>query len=347
MSKIQFSGLYFGLASAEAESAANADRFRRTYYDRWNLSASLHSQNHFLVVGPKGSGKSAVSEFIRLSLIHQSGEENVFARTLNLDEATPGISPLSMLTQKLVSEQATGLTDAAWRLFIALRFFDLLMQDKSCSITHESEARKLRAELARLGLLESDFPTVLRKVRENKVSVSLKGLLTGERSSKDSEEVPVVSLGEGLTRLILRAESANHFLLSIDGLDRIISKNPAYWLTLAALLRVGDDMHRRLLSARADIRLLVMCRSDVFRSIHFADADKIAGDAAIFIDWGAPQTVPADSRLWDYLAAKAEISPADFVQLAAGRRNGGCKDGSTSLYTSRRVFVASDSLNPA
>jgi hypothetical protein len=314
-SGLNFRDLYFGLASAEAEAAAQPERFLQTYYDRWNLVGAFDAKQYFLVVGPKGSGKTAVNEFTRLRLIERFGPEKVFALTLNLDEVSPGLSPLSTISQKLVSDQAVGTTDTAWRLFLAVRLFELLMRDQGSSLNSDPQSVKLASQLGAAGLMGTDFPTVLRRVRENKTSVSLKGFVSGESTSQATDEVPVTQLGEAILRLVLEAQTDAHFVLAVDGLDRIISTNRAYWLTLAALLRVSDDLHRRLLSAASDIRLLVMCRSDVFRRIIFADSDKIAGDAAIFVDWGASETNPFQSPLWNYLCSKAQISVADLFKM--------------------------------
>jgi hypothetical protein len=328
--KVSLKDLYFGMSSAEAEAAADPDLFLRTYYDRWGLKSQLFTPQYFLIVGPKGAGKSAVSEFIRLSLEDRSGEHAVFSKTLNLDQISPGISPLSAITSKLVSEEATGITDSAWRLFLSLRIFELVLQDHSCDLTRDVQVQKLADDLRKSGLAAGDFPSVLRRVRENKTAISLRGLIGKDWASTEVDEVSVTHLGEALIGLILQAKSGNHFLLAIDGLDRIIADNRAYWTTLAALLRVSDDLHKKFRQASTDVRVLVMCRSDVFRRINFADADKIAGDSALFIDWGAHQTTPADSHLWDYIAAKAEIGPRDLFALlpefvTVGERKGNAR----------------------
>ncbi|MFI6833185.1 P-loop ATPase, Sll1717 family [Kribbella sp. NPDC050241] len=327
MKRSNFKELYFGHASAETEVARDSDLFLRTYYDRWNLSASIQRQEFFLVIGPKGSGKSAVSEYVRLKLARKYGEHAVFSRTFNLDEVSPGMSPLSTMPNKDVTAQGATLSDSAWRLFLALQLLDMLSNDPSCSLSSDPQSIKLIEDLRRADLLGRDFPSIFKRVRENKTTISLKGFVTHERSSRESDETSALHLGEALLRLISSARSDNHFLLSIDGLDRIINDNDAYWLTLAALLRVGDELFRRLLAASIDIRLLVMCRSDVFRRIRFADADKIAADSSIFVDWSAEQTKPADSPLWDYLASKAGITAASLFayfpeNITVGQRSG-------------------------
>lgn len=334
-----FKSLYFGLASAEAEveDEAGTERFLRTYYDRWNLRSTLSSQRFFLVIGPKGSGKSAINIFVGLQLIKKYGHESVFLKGLNLDEVAPGIQPLSAITQKLASEASTHLTDSAWRLFLSLRFFELLLKDESCSLGRDPQVLRLRDDLRRAGLAGSDFPSVLRRVRENKTAIKLKGTLGQEWSSKETDDVPVTSLGEALLNLIVEAETDNHFMLSIDGLDRIIGDNPGYWVSLAALLRVGDDLHKKLRRAKSDLRLLIMCRSDVFRRIKFADSDKIASDATLYVDWEAEQSVAADSILWDYLGAKAEVATGPLLahfpaEMVVGKKAGRPRSLNTLTY---------------
>lgn len=304
-----FQKLYFGKASAEAELAGGkgAEYFFRTFYDRWNIRAKIEAKEFFLVVGPKGSGKSAINEFIYLYLVDRYGEYSVHSQTLNLDEVGPGVVPLTEISSKLVSSQQGTTTEQAWRLFLTLRMFDLLLKDQSCSLLQDAQVSRLHKDLQAAGLVGSDYPTILRRVRENKIKIGYRG--TGaESGSRVTDDLPVAQVSEAILRIILAARSENHFVLSIDGLDRIIGDNPSYWHTLAALLRVGDELHGKFSSAEADLRIFVMCRSDVLRRIRFADADKITGDSALFVDWGAQLTIPRDSSLWDYLASKAGIS---------------------------------------
>jgi hypothetical protein len=65
--------------------------------------------------------------------------------------------------------------------------------------------------------------------------------------------------------------------------------------------------------------LMVLCRSDVFRRVRFADAAKIAADAGLHLEWGAERADPRSVLLWDYLAAKAEITPERLVRMLPRR----------------------------
>jgi hypothetical protein len=333
-----FQKLYFGMASAEAEmrTEEGAKRFFQTFYDRWNLRRKFDDKAFFLVVGPKGVGKSAINEYMRLHLIDRYGAHAVFPLMLTLDQVGPGLVPLSDISTKLVTENSKSSTEQAWRLYLCLRFFDLLLEDQSCSLSSDPQALKLRAALQEVGLISSDYPSVLRRVRENKLTFSIRGF-GGESTARRTDELLITQVHEALLALILSAESDNHFMVSIDGLDRIVGRNDSYWHALAALLQVAYDMHNRLGAARADIRLFVMCRSDVLRKIRFVDADKISGDASLFVDWAAQQTVITDSPLWDYLAAKAGISIEQLFAylpefVTVGQRGGRSRNIPTAQY---------------
>jgi hypothetical protein len=74
--------------------------------------------------------------------------------------------------------------------------------------------------------------------------------------------------------------------------------------------------------------LMVLCRSDVFRRVRFADAAKISADAGFHLEWGAESADPRSVMLWDYLAAKAEVTTDDLFRLLprkvpVGSRNSG------------------------
>lgn len=308
-------GLYFGKAAAENEVAENPDRFLDTYLDKWSLLSSLETHSRFLVLGPKGTGKSAAAHFVRLSWERQHGQEHLFSNFVDFDELNRTQSPLTSLDKRLVGD-VSALTDAAWRLFIGVRILDSMLKDAACSLTKDPQVMSFAAELRSAGLASDDFPQVLRRVRERRGKISLPKLAELEGGSTDSEHVPVNQLGDALFCLTLNAKTPNRHLLAIDGLDKAIGDNLAYWQTLAALIRVVDSFARTLRSGGFQhLYVVVLCRSDVFRRVRFSDAAKIAADGAIHMDWGAEADNPRDTLLWDYVAKKAGVSQHELFAL--------------------------------
>lgn len=311
--------LYFGEVSAEVEVAKDPERFMSTYLDIWGLEERLLKNDFFLVLGPKGTGKTALGHFCRLTLENRYGLPKVMSVSRDMDQLTPNISPLSALTSKLVSEDAQGVTATAWRLYIGLQLSSLAIADQASPLAHTPEFVRLWGELQQAGLVSehtvtADFPTVLRKVREGKLSFSAK-IFGGEALKRDTDEISVTQLGDTLIDTILAASSDTHYQLIIDGLDRVIGTNKAYWLSVSSLLMAASDIHMKIMTRHSNIHLMVMCRTDVFRRIGFADADKIAGDSALFVDWANQQTRIEDNYLWDYLAKKAGISVDDLMAV--------------------------------
>lgn len=82
----RFQDLYFGAAAAENEVAVDATRFRATYLDRYLLPSKVAAHESFLILGPKGSGKSAAALFVAESWKHELGEDAVFVETVDFDE---------------------------------------------------------------------------------------------------------------------------------------------------------------------------------------------------------------------------------------------------------------------
>lgn len=300
-------GLYFGQAAAENEVAANPVRFLATYLDKWNLLDEIDSHRRFLILGPKGTGKSAAAHYVRLSWVERYGEETVFPTFVDFDELNRSQSPLTSLDKKLVGD-VTALTDAAWRLFIGVRILDSLLSDSACDLSRDPKVLEFAAELRQAGLASDDFPQVLRRVRDRKGGFSFK-FLSGQAGSVQTENLPISQVGDSLLALIQNAKTPNRHILAIDGLDKAIVDNPAYWQTLAALVRVADTLTRKLRSSSGKhVYVMIMCRSDVFRRVRFADAAKISADGAVIMDWGAEAEDPKDVQLWEYIAFKAGVS---------------------------------------
>jgi hypothetical protein len=311
---VDITHLYFGKASAEKDVLSNPERFLETYLDRWDLPQQVLDHEKFLILGPKGSGKSAAAHYVALRWKKRFGEHSVFSNFVDFDELNRTQTPLYSLDKKLVSDEVSALTDAAWKLFISIRMLDSLIVDQACNLAHDPRATKLVAELKRVGLASDDYPQVLRKVRERKGSISIPKFASTELKSTDTETISLSQLGDAIMGLVSGAQTPNRHLLSIDGLDKAIGENDSYWRTLAALIRTADSVCEDLLRAHNEsVFLLIMCRSDVFRRIRFADAPKIAADGGVHMEWGAEAHDVREVVLWDYIARKARVDTDELV----------------------------------
>lgn len=329
---IDITRMYFGKAAAEREVSSNPQRFLQTYFDAWNLIQEVTDHERFLILGPKGTGKSAAAYFVELTWKRDLGESAIFAHSVDFDDLNRTQSPLSTIDKKLVSADVSASSDNAWKLFIGVRLLDSLISDNACNLARDPQVIQFVENLRQAGLASDDYPQVLRKVRERKGTFKIP-VVSLDLTSKDSESVGVGQLGDAVLEIITAAQTPNRHLLAIDGLDRAIGTNDAYWRTLAALIRVGDAICRRLLVRNnRNVYLLIMCRSDVFRRVNFADAPKIAADSGIHMDWGAELQDPREPFLWDYLAKKAQVEKDQIFNLLPTSVRTGSYNRETSKY---------------
>ncbi len=78
----QFKDLELFFAGAETEAEENPDLLQYGYLDRWRTDRYIVAGSKFLVLGHKGSGKSAIAEHLRL---RSKSDPILFVRTLKFE----------------------------------------------------------------------------------------------------------------------------------------------------------------------------------------------------------------------------------------------------------------------
>ncbi len=229
-----------------------------------------------------------------------------------------------------------------------------MIQDAGSDLSKDPQAARLLSDLQRAGLASDDYPRVLRSVRDKKGGFNFK-FLQGSAGSTETDSLSPGQVADALLRLVITAETPNRHLLIIDGLDKAITENETYWLTVGALIRVVDQLTRFARDKQARTFVMLLCRSDVFRRVRFADAPKIAADGGLHIGWLAEAADPKEVLLWGYLAKKAEITKEQlWAYLPRSVRVGG-QGGVDSLrylldftrYTPRDMSLLFKSLQEA
>lgn len=293
--------------------------------------------------------------------MREIGDEMVFASHVDFDQVNQAQNPLISLTGQLVSSEVTSATDAAWRLFLGTKVLESLLRDQGSSLSNDPRAIRVLEKLRDIGLADDDYPQVLRRVREKKVTAGISAMLSelgakfgAETTSKEADTLSPIQVGNALISIAKQAVTESRHLITIDGLDKTITANRAYWETIAALIRVGDQLNTEF-SAGSSIYVVVMCRTDIFRQVRFSDSAKILADSALRIEWASEAADPLDVALWDYLAKKAQITKAellDYIPNVVGVGGGVNVKGPRFLlemtrYTPRDVTVLFRGLQDA
>lgn len=292
-----FGSLYFGEAAAEDEAEKNPSYFVEGYYDVGDARRRIDGGDAFLLIGPKGAGKTSYIEYLKLT----SDGHNAFIRTQDLGDLRGGLKDDATL-----AESGAELSELAWSTWLWCQLFDLVVGDPANTLSREPEAVALQAELRSLGVLGNDFRAVLQEVRKKSHKFSAPKFYEYRTETTGSRRLNLGQLRDLLAELVVNSSGPNRHIVTLDGLDSAVIGNESYWKHLAALLRSATVVHRRIRKAEGvHLRIVMLCRSDIFLKIPLPDSNKIRQSWGIEIDWAYGLETAKDSHLWDLIESKA------------------------------------------
>ncbi|MEY9215020.1 hypothetical protein NI17_016950 [Thermobifida halotolerans] len=310
MNLTPFKSLKFGEAAAEDEAEKNPKLFKKSFMDPWGVVDQVQDGEVFLLIGPKGVGKSTVVEYLKI----KGQEEQAGFR---VDSCDLGSLHQSVAAEKKIGEESeNGRTELAWTVFLWLKLFESVMNDLGSDISRDPDYVDLHNKLKRSGLVDGEFRTVIREVRKRTHKFTLpKRIYEFQREDTGSIEIHANQLASVLENAVIEAETEATHVLALDGLDSAIIGSESYWNVLSNLLRAAYSMHRKLRRARSRIRILLLCRSDIFMKINLPDSNKIRQGWAIEFTWEYGNNEAESSYLWDLVEKKARAGGGKFDNI--------------------------------
>ncbi|MCM3846357.1 hypothetical protein ND486_09160 [Pseudonocardia sp. DR1-2] len=302
----EFSRLYFGEASAEAEGEKRPELLVRGYYDLADTSERVESRDAFLLIGPKGAGKSSYVEYRRLKA---EGAYDSFVIRRDLGEIR------GALKNDATMSGSHEVTELSWSVWIWCQLFGSVMSDQAASCQRDLDSQSLFSELRTLGAIDGDFRSVIQEIRKKQHKFTAPKVYEYSTEASGARRVNLGQLRDVLSEICAAVDSPNEHILAIDGLDSAVIGSAGYWDQLAALLRAANAVHMRLRGARSGLRIVLLCRSDIFMKIPLPDSNKIRQSWAIELDWSYGLDTPEDSYLWDLIEKKASASGAVIDNL--------------------------------
>lgn len=293
---VSFTDLYFGMAESENEARDRPEEFVQSFVDHGDAVDLILGGTKFLLLGPKGAGKSAIAWYLELT----SAERNQIVSARDISEL-----PISDVERLRTGENpGPGRTVTAWRLLLSCAILDLMLHDQSSSLQRDPEVIRVTNTLRDYGFLD---PTPRRAVldaskRTIKVPIPYLGeVYTRERGST----LELYNLVPILEKWVIECETANSYLLALDGLDSIHLTAPEYSGVLAALVQAANLLHQKLSGARSDVRMVLLMRYDIFSRLKLPDASEIREDRGIHMDWRVLSGRPAISPLFELVNRKS------------------------------------------
>jgi len=275
-----FTDIEFGFADANDEKIRNPQLLLDGFFDEKGYYNEAKDGYPFLILGQKGSGKSAIASKIELEA---ENNDELFVKKYQLGNF-PYKKAASIFPKKEAPETKHILE---WELLLYLALFDNLLDDKDIIFSNEKQYKALINILKDNSILPALEMTKMVKTTSNKkIIASFFAQIKGEYQNI-SENIPknIEDLLIELQSICLNAKVKNRHLIIIDGLDDITTSRNIQYKSLSALILASKRMNDKFSEKNINVKILVLCRVDLYDKLPGSNNNKMKRDSAIILDW--------------------------------------------------------------
>jgi hypothetical protein len=300
----------FGFASAEMESAHRPQLLVEGFLDPADWIAQTRDGHRFLVLGYKGSGKSAIAEHLRLEA---NGTAEMFVEVVNLSDF-----PFSDFAKIIGGDsEPEARYPTAWGWLLLIKLFGSLANDEGVSLDGSTEISAALRALKSMGFLpvpELKKVAAISSKAAFKLQIPMVFEGTIQRDMSDSEaRIPLFT--ERLAQIACSNRGSARHILVIDGLDDILTKREVQYQSLAALTLEVSRLNLVFQRARAKLKIVLLCRTDLYERLPGANKNKTRQDAAVVLDWYHDPRNIDESHLLKLATRRAQLSVPEINDL--------------------------------
>lgn len=272
-----FRKINLGKADAQEEGVEFPDLLRRGYYDLNNVVEQVCETSKYLILGYKGSGKSALSEHLKLT--SPSGTRVVQ-------------QSLKDFPYKIFSKIVAGESEneykfkVAWRWLLLVQLLSELLNDTEAKPRDRRKLDRLSEFMTQSGI----FPLVslsalVTKTKSKTFHVSIKSFNYSQTTNSENAQVSFEWLIDYVRDVITSYVVKNKFIIIIDGLDDILTTREVQYLSIAALINEVKDLNLFFRKKSMPFKIVVLCRTDIFERLPDANKNKIRRDCSFNFTW--------------------------------------------------------------
>lgn len=282
---------FIGAPEAEAESVAHSRmKLAEVFEDFLNVLPELQHEK-FLITGRKGSGKSAIAEYI--SFLYES-DANCFSAFIRKSDIN--IERIAQLTK----EYDSHITQELIIEWVILTKLTIMLTSKE-SLNNYKEINDLRVFLKKnSGFVDIQSNQIVQVIQSKGYELSVnyfKRFLNtkfGNKFDITKEKAPFYKLIPHLRATVLElmnyAENReNKFILIFDDLDIGFKSNSEQSRsTILNLIRVAKDYNNNFFGkSNLDSKIFIILRDDISRVLYNYDADtaKLFSSYAVNLVW--------------------------------------------------------------
>lgn len=305
----KFQELNFGDIDAAREAINDPQLLLDGYYDYRQAAYGIETKNLWLLLGPKGAGKTAVLEHIKLKW--RPDPDRFFT-----------LWDLSGFPVNDVTEIATGQSkgasrnQTAWEFVLLLRLLSSLSEDNGLWSTDGSLDRFV-AGMKKLGFLTNDWVGAVTRWRVDSIMVDAK-FLGGEArrgSLANGTAMNPLELTSYMKDVIANTRGESRHLIALDGLDSFFFESSDEWGSLAGLIQAINSLNKWFRERELPYSFVAAVRSDVFDVLPGPDLNKMKQNA-VHLDWNSGG-IGRTNGLWHLITQKAAVGRPEVVDVVS------------------------------
>jgi len=291
-----FKNIKFGYAAAETEGSRAPELLQYAFLDQFGAVENTLSGNQFLLLGPKGSGKSAIAEKMRL-----------IAETRQ--DLTVKIRRLSTFPYKLFGRIVAGKEEAqvryprAWDWLLLVTLIGSFMED--------DQAKDAEVLWKVIGILQDNSLVPV----ENLDQLAAKSSKKIFRVNLPNDAMDISSFVEILYDAALKFRSKKRHILIIDGLDDVLISKESQAQVISALILAACNLNLEFLRHNVNSHVLILSRTDLFESLPNPNKNKFRADYAVVLDWYHNPRHPEDSGLIHLAQRRSQVANVELGDI--------------------------------
>jgi len=217
-----FKRIEFGMADAKDEKTQKPNLLIEGFLDAKGYIDQIINQDKFIVLGPKGSGKTAIASKLELLANIRT---DLCIKSYYLHEDFPSASFSRLLPSQ---ESPRSRYQSYWEFLFLIAFLERAYLDKSCEFKNENDRsmlKRLYNSLTELELIpcQSISEMVKTPAKEKFRLKILKNIKKTDLSDKQKVNYALDYIFDELKKINFSIRSKNTHLLIVDGLDELMT----------------------------------------------------------------------------------------------------------------------------
>lgn len=301
-----FRDINFRYTDAQEEKLHAPELIDKAFVDIENILEEIERPEKFLVAGPKGAGKSALSSKLQMK---SDSEWNLFVSADELEQFEFN------LLEKTGAEKGTSIGGAVtvWQMLLAIRLIPLFLKDESIRESNQ-HLIKFQKSLEKYGLSSSENLISIVQYTSRRGMFSniksaifeLKGEKVDEEQFKIKDPAAVV---EAVKSVLSKLKGANSkYYLVLDGLDHPIRHGRSNAGYIADLINGSRLLNNFFVEQGIAAKVIILVRDEILMIVPDPNLTKRINDNGISLKWYDNSREPLITSLFGVIEKRAALA---------------------------------------